>query len=245
MAPAPLLLLAPYGPGLWSAVLPRLATSLEVVVVPPGDEEDLTGMAVRVLRHAPPRFHVAGFCLGGHLAVELHRQAGERVCGIALLNTDPAPDSPGQRRIREERIARIRAKALDMGMPDQGYVEHAVRWLLSPASCRSEELFSRARRLLAESPVKRSLAQQLAMLNRPDARRYVIDKALPVLLVGARGDRVCPVSSMAEIAGEVVGARVRVLDDCGHLSPLEQPAGLANAINDWFCASPPGVGNAA
>jgi pimeloyl-ACP methyl ester carboxylesterase len=44
-------------------------------------------MAARVLADAPPRFAVAGVSLGGYVAMEMVRQAPERVTRIALFGT--------------------------------------------------------------------------------------------------------------------------------------------------------------
>jgi pimeloyl-ACP methyl ester carboxylesterase len=39
---------------------------------------------------------------------------------------------------------------------------------------------------------------------------------------------------MAEIAGGIAGARLVLLDRCGHLSPLEQPEQVTAAMAQWL-----------
>ena len=53
-------------------------------------------------------------------------------------------------------------------------------------------------------------------------------------LGAARDDRLCPVERHAEIARLVPGAELVVLDDCAHLSPLEQPDALSAHLLRWL-----------
>lgn len=229
-----LVLLAPYGARLWSQILPALERIAEVVVVEPGDDTDLALAAGRVLRDAPARFHVAGFCLGGHVAMEICRQAPERVSGLAMLNACLDPDSPTQHRVREERIAKLRTKALEMDLPDEAYVHHAAQWLVSPGACCDDLLMTRVRELLAEIPLSRSLAQQQLMLSRQDNRSCLPAVAAPVLVVGADYDRLCPPDRLEETRRCAPRARLGILADCGHLSPLEKPAELGALLTEWL-----------
>ena len=61
---------------------------------------DLTGadtiaaLATYVLAHAPQQFALAGLSMGGYVALEIMRQAPERVVALALLDTSARPDTP-------------------------------------------------------------------------------------------------------------------------------------------------------
>jgi pimeloyl-ACP methyl ester carboxylesterase len=229
-----LVLLAPYGAGLWSQIIPAVAKIATVTVVDPGDEDDFAAMAERIVRVLPARFHLVGFCLGGHIALEILRKAPGQVAGLALLNTGLAPDSPTQRVVREERIAKLRAKASGMETPDDGYISHAAQWLVSPRAAASPSLMAQVRALLGEIPLSRSIAQQRAMLGRSDNRQSLTLAQAPVLAVGGDHDRVCPPTSVEAVRSYAPGARVHVLQGCGHLSPLERPAGLAAVLTGWL-----------
>jgi pimeloyl-ACP methyl ester carboxylesterase len=87
--PIPLVLLPAMGCDgqLWA----RQVTDLSDIAHPElGDltvDDTLSAMAARVLAHAPPRIAVAGVSLGGYVALEMIRQAPERIERVALFAT--------------------------------------------------------------------------------------------------------------------------------------------------------------
>ena len=238
-APRPtVVLLGPYGAQTWAAVQDVLSGSADVLVVEPQDETSLGEMALRILEIAPRRFHLAGLCLGGYLAFEIHRLARDRIAGMALINTSAAPDSEGQAQMRRERIGKLEAKRAQATFPDAAYVGHATAWLLGPRALGSPRTVSAVHALLAQIPIARSLAQQQAMLERPDSRPDLAGVRVPTLVVGGRFDRVCPAACSLEIGRGIAGADVRILEGCGHLAPVEQPERLAALMTGWLCSRP-------
>jgi pimeloyl-ACP methyl ester carboxylesterase len=76
------------------------------------------------------------------------------------------------------------------------------------------------------------LRQLAAQATRPDNRGWLGEITVPVLVITGRDDDVCPAAAQEEIVAAVPRAEHVVLD-CGHMSPLEQPAGLAAALAAW------------
>lgn len=233
------MLVAPYGGGVWANVCEDIAPVADLQIVEPGDETDLDDMARRVLQLAPARFHLAGLCMGGYLALAIHRLAPGRVSGLALINTSAAPDGETQARVRQTRIEKLTAKSTQTRLSESDYIAHAVNWLLGPAGAASLAVVQAAKALLAETSVLRSLSQQKAMLARADSRPFLADIAVPTLVVGGELDRVCPPSRALEIARGIPNAGVQILEGCGHLSPLESPRELATAMIRWVGRATP------
>ena len=72
-------------------------------------EDSMAAIARRVLSEAPTRFALAGHSMGGYIALEIMRQAPERVLRLALINTQARPDTPEatqRRRVLMERAKR-------------------------------------------------------------------------------------------------------------------------------------------
>ena len=69
----------------------------------------------RVLAEAPPRFALVGHSMGGYIALEIMRQAPERVAKLALLNTQARPDTPEASERRRGQIARAEGRRLHAG----------------------------------------------------------------------------------------------------------------------------------
>ena len=78
------------------------------------------------------------------------------------------------------------------------------------------------------------IGQQRAIMGRPDSRADLARIRCPTLVLGGRQDAVTPPEVMEEIAGGIAGARLVLLDRCGHLSPLEQPEQVTAALAQWL-----------
>jgi pimeloyl-ACP methyl ester carboxylesterase len=78
------------------------------------------------------------------------------------------------------------------------------------------------------------LRQQRAIIGRPDSRPGLGVIRCPTLVLVGDGDEATPPELAREIAGAIGDARLVVIDDCGHLSTLEQPETVTNALVDWM-----------
>src|SRR5690349_7375617 len=82
---------------LWQHQQAELASDSAIVVGDLTFDDSVAGLARRVLATAPPHFALAGLSLGGIVALEIIRQAPERVQKLALLATSARPSSSEQR----------------------------------------------------------------------------------------------------------------------------------------------------
>ena len=80
------------------------------------------------------------------------------------------------------------------------------------------------------------LHQQKAIMGRPDGREDLRRIACPTLVLCGRQDALTPLALHEEIAGLVPGAKLVVVEDCGHLSTLEKPITVAAALRQWLLA---------
>jgi pimeloyl-ACP methyl ester carboxylesterase len=189
----------------------------------------IEGMATHVLETAPPRFSLAGLSMGGMVAVEMCRQAPERVLRLALLDTNMLAESPDRRRLRQEQTARVR----------RGELEDMVRTDLAPSYF---SVAARARPDLVRTVVDMALAlgpdvylrQVEALKHRPDLRPVLPRIGCPTLVLCGDADELCPPVHHAEIAAALPCAELRIIPECGHLSTLEQPGAVSAALGDWL-----------
>jgi pimeloyl-ACP methyl ester carboxylesterase len=72
--------------------------------------------------------------------------------------------------------------------------------------------------------------QQRALLDRPDARAVLPLIQCPTLVLCGRQDIWSPVSQHEEIAASIPHSKLAIVDDCGHMSPVEQP----DAVTKWL-----------
>jgi len=78
------------------------------------------------------------------------------------------------------------------------------------------------------------LRHQKAIMGRPDGREDLRRIACPTLVLCGRQDALTPLALHEEIAGLVAGAKLVVVEDCGHLSTLEKPMTVTAALRQWL-----------
>ena len=192
-------------------------------------DDNVAAMARRVLATAPQRFALLGLSMGGIIAFEILRQAPERVARLALLDTNPLPESEDRSSARLE-VMRIVAA---------GGLQSVVTERLKPAYLASA---NRDERPLLELIVDMALKlgpavfdrQARALLERPDSRELLNDIRVPTLVLCGREDALCPVAVHEAMAAAIPGATLVIVDEAGHLPTLERPAAVNAAVRRWL-----------
>jgi pimeloyl-ACP methyl ester carboxylesterase len=197
-------------------------------------EADVGAWAEQMLRRLPRRFSVAGFSLGGLLALELLRRAPERVERLALVASNAEPGSRrAQRRSREQRAAWQHGSAA--GLVDR----------LLPAYLRVPRQRARhaplIRRMARATPGAAARAQFDWAAQRPSGHAALAAHAAPLLVVSGADDRLCPRAQQQRLRATRPDARWVELRRCGHFIPLERPRQLSRLLAHWLAAPPRGV----
>jgi pimeloyl-ACP methyl ester carboxylesterase len=78
------------------------------------------------------------------------------------------------------------------------------------------------------------LRETRAIMTRADARPGLAAIACPTLVLVGDGDQLTPPKLAEEIAAGIRGARLVVVPNCGHLSTLERPAVVNQALVEWL-----------
>src|SRR5271156_4087881 len=91
---------------LYADQLPALWRFGPVTIADHTRDDSIPAIARRILEHAPPRFALAGLSMGGYIALEIMRQAPDRVVRLALLDTSARADTPALTQVRHQRIVK-------------------------------------------------------------------------------------------------------------------------------------------
>ena len=78
--------------------------------------------------------------------------------------------------------------------------------------------------------------QQTAIMTRPDARPWLAGIRCPTLVMVGRQDALTPMENATELAAGIPDSRLVVIDDCGHLPPLERPEETNRHLRRWLGA---------
>ena len=80
--------------------------------------------------------------------------------------------------------------------------------------------------------------QQHAAIGQPDSRATLAGITCPTVVICGRQDQVTPLELSEEMAAIVPSATLVVIEDCGHMSPLERPQEVSSAMADWLAGIP-------
>jgi pimeloyl-ACP methyl ester carboxylesterase len=195
------------------------------------EQDSLAGMAEELLANTPTRFTLVGLSLGGYVAFEVIRRQLHRLERLALLDTTAAADQPARHAGRLADIAKVSEGGIEALIP-----ELPSRWLL-PAHAQRSELVALMADMARSVGARGQRNQQTAMLGRPDSHRDLAKVAVPTLVMCGRQDPVTPIADHEAMALCVPGSRLEVVENCGHLSAIEQPAAVTRVLEDWLASS--------
>jgi pimeloyl-ACP methyl ester carboxylesterase len=192
------------------------------------EDTTIQGMARSVLADAPARFALAGHSMGGIVALEVVRQAPERVARLALIASDCFADPPPVAAAREELIVAARAGRLNEAMRKALPAE-----ALAPGPGRAE-LHAALVRMAAELGPDVFVRHTRALQRRADLQRTLRSLKVPVLILGGRHDRLCPPRRQEFMAQMAWTARLLIVEEAGHVPTLEAPDVVAESLAGWL-----------
>jgi pimeloyl-ACP methyl ester carboxylesterase len=217
---------------IWADIPSRLASIANARVISFAGFTSIAGMAGQVLAAAPPRFALAGHSMGGRVALEVWRQAPERVTALALLNTGvhPPRDSEFESRGVLVRLARR-----------QGMAALADEWLppmMGASPERVAQVMPALKAMVQRSTAESFAGQVNALLQRPDARPVLPSITVPTLLLSGTNDAWSSLSQHADMQRSVLGSTLVEIAGAGHMSPIERPDAVARALKGWLASVP-------
>jgi pimeloyl-ACP methyl ester carboxylesterase len=211
-------------PRLYAEQLPALWRFGPVTVANHTHDDSMSGIARRILSLAPPKFALIGLSMGGYVAFEILRQAPDRVEKLALLDTTARPDAPEQTEQRKRQVEMARHGRFD------GIAQLLFPRFVAAARHGDRALQDIVRTMAQDTGAEAFVRQQTAIMNRADSRADLGAIACPTLVVVGADDALTPPDRAAEMVAAISGARQRVVPECGHLSTLEQPETVTQAL---------------
>lgn len=218
----------------WAPSLSGLPAGWEPWVADYGLSNSLQSMAEAVLAGAPQEpFALAGHSMGGRVALEVVRLAPQRVSHLALLDTGHTPRAAGDAGDEE---ARKRYALLEMART-QGVRSMAQTWvqgMVAPDRLMDAELIERIVAMFARKSAEVFAAQIQALLHRPDASEVLRSVAVPTLLQCGAQDAWSPPAQHEAMRVCVPHAALDLIENAGHMAPMEQPHAVAASLSRWL-----------
>ena len=188
----------------------------------------LGDMAAALLREHDGELVLCGTSMGGMVALEVARQAPERIRGLALLGTSARPETEDMRVLREQAITLFEAgRLLEVLQPNLAMAFH-------PDRARDTALLDSYLEFVTRAGAAQLIAQNRAVMARPDARRHLSTVACPALVLCGDSDLLSPPACSAEIAAQIPRARLHLVPRCGHMLTMERPAEVNALLLAWL-----------
>ena len=215
---------------LWEPQLSELADVARFWVPDLTDYETMKEMGESVLRDAPwETFALAGLSMGGYVALEVMREAPQRVTRLALLDSRARPETPDETQRRRQ--------LMKLAQTERGFTPVTSRMLpllLHPSRVKDAQLTKTVRDMAERTGIEAYLRQQRAIISRPDFRPGLPNIECPALVLCGRQDQLTPLECSEEMAAAIPGANLVVVEECGHLATLERPQIVNNALRKWL-----------
>ena len=230
MAAIPLLFL----PGLledadaFAAQIGKLAAIAPCSVADLTRSDSIAAMAADALREAPPGpIAIAGHSMGGYVALEAVRQAPERVAKLALMCTNARADSAESTENRRRLMSLARRDF-------PAVIEALMPRLVTAAHLEDRAIIGTITEMALGVGLEAFMRQETAIIGRIDSRPHLAQIRCPTLVLGAREDALMPLETREEMARAIPGARLAVIEDCGHMATLEQPEKVTELLAQWL-----------
>jgi pimeloyl-ACP methyl ester carboxylesterase len=212
----------------WTAQVKALARHADVAVADFSEHDSITAMARSALALRRGELVVIGHSMGARVALEMVRLAPERIARLALLDTGVHPRRAGEEVNRQALV--------DLAF-DKGMEALADRWLppmVHQGRAHDPALMEPLKAMVKRATPELHHRQIQALLNRPDARPLLSTIACRTLVMVGRQDRWSPLAQHEEIAAAIPHAELVVIEDSGHMTPVERPDEVTRALLGWL-----------
>ena len=198
-------------------------------VVEPYDLEQVSASLRRLIDSLDGPVVLVGHSMGGMVAQEAYARNPSKIAALVLAFTSAAFPGGGSEFARQ--FVQARVGPLDAG---QSMADVAARLMPTMRGSKSDpDGVEHARRIMSEIPPA-TYRKAVRLLTTFDRKADLGKISVPTLLVAGSEDKTAPPSVMERMAKEIPGAAFVVLEGCGHLGPMDQPAAFNAALAQFL-----------
>lgn len=215
---------------IWENQIRSLNDLVEPKVITFNEEDSRDEMVDHLLKSAPERFILAGNSMGGWIAIKAAARAPQRISKLILLNTWASPD-PKLNELQKEIL-----RDLKNGFVDQVLSRH-LPFALHPASLNDSVLISKLHTMFEHCKTGVLISQMEAMLSDYSSLSLLPKITMPTLIIHGREDQLFPTSEQEIIHQGIKNSQLKIIEHCGHISPIEHPEETTALMRAFICGS--------
>ncbi|TFB92277.1 alpha/beta hydrolase [Cryobacterium sp. MDB2-A-2] len=191
-------------------------------------DDTIAAMAERILRENAGEFAILGTSMGGYVALEVVRQAPDRVTALALVSTSARADTTGQVKARSSQSALVEDGHFD------ALVDAAFSGVVAANNESDQALLATWRAMTVPVGPGAFLRQQRAVVQRSDLRSMLPSITCPTMIIHGAADRLIPLAAAEETAAAMPAATFTIIEGAGHFLFHERPAAARDVVDAWL-----------
>jgi pimeloyl-ACP methyl ester carboxylesterase len=213
---------------LFKSQFAALSDDLNIHVPVPKGHDEISAFANDILENVSGQFSLLGLSMGGIIAMEILRQAKERVERVALFDTNPLAEKEDVKLRRIQQIEAVKnGKLIDI-MRDEMKPNYLADGPLK------KEILDLCMDMATDLGPEVFIDQSIALMNRPDQTEVLKSTDIPALILCGREDTLCPIERHELMYDLMPDAEFVVIDGAGHMPVLEQSEITNIKIKTWL-----------
>lgn len=213
--------------------LARLGADRPVILLGSGLGDSLEKITADVAPYLPPHFALVAHGLGGNIAIEILRKRPEAVTRVALIATDPLPETPQLAAEQEALLVAAKtghlqacmAQMLPLGaLHDAPWRDEVMALVMDMAETLGPDQFQRHLRVLQ---------------RRPDQQKTLRKVHVPTMIISGESDTLIPRRRAEFLAAMMPQGCLEIIAEAGHLPQLEQPEVVTKALETFLAGRLP------
>ena len=190
--------------------------------------DSFDAMAAATLALADGSFALAGHSMGGRVAMQVAATAPERVERLALLDTAahlPDAAEPARRQV-----------LIDLGEREgmEAVIDAWLPPMIAPDRLGDGALWTDIADMLRRAGVATLKRQTRALLGRGDGFAQLDTVRVPTAFIVGALDSWSPPQGHRDMQAHVPGSVLTVIENCGHMAPMEAPDAVNRALELWL-----------
>ena len=214
---------------LWQSQVQALNGGYDFIFPSIATHDDMATLAQSILDTLPDTFCLMGMSAGAVVALEIVRQAPERVEKICLVAANPSGANSEMLAGLDKQLKTVKTLGID------GYFkEKLLPKSLAPMHCNDNEITDSIVTMAHRVGVD-AFSKQIQVLKSRHEYWQVLQKInIPVLAVCGECDTICPPENHRRIVEQTQNGRMVILPNTGHYINIENPHGLNQALVNFF-----------
>ena len=205
-----------------------IAHDRDVIIPRLHGAETIAELARLILAQLPARFALAGLSMGGIVAMEMMRQAPQKIIRLAIMDSNPFAEDQARQSRRDVQIDEVKKGDLRAVMRD----DMKPHYLADTPN--RQQVLDLCMTMALDLGDDVFIEQSRALASRADQSDVLAKVKAPCLILYGAEDQLCPEDRHQAMHDLIAGSKLVKIEGAGHLPCLEKPDETTAALQRWL-----------